>query len=476
MTKICAKYQELYRDFNNPKGATSLFGFVRILSAEDCENLCGIVERASANGFTCIIPDIRLDEFDIDAYRKIYDVLLSVTRECGISLCFNLDEALERYAVEKLLSVGLDVSRVTLVRDEYFCDRDEAISLKLKSDSFCALIAFAPDTLECTDLTPFVSDGRINWQARYENWIATQYYCKSEPKSGKADRLSYESSMKMIRQAFSFFEDIFTKHGDTLTSLYYRDICFDAHNRLNWSNTLNELVIRKHGVDPSPFYAGLYNYTDDKSRHIKTLVLECRAELLRCGIIKALNDFTAERHLTLKAVITEPKLSASPFVNGDAFLDNSVSACALLEKSYLYGVNSLKLASCAAFNFGRDTVNTELFRAYAKIDDNIIRREAASALASGMSCALIHLPTKRSASDERLSDDFAGFITRAQAIMQGGAQVSDIALLYPIYSLYSKSHLYEDASQRFEYPDTPVDTDYMTLMSILRTRSYAHTP
>lgn len=470
MQDKCLEYNEYYRSFKAPDLKYAPYVFCTVNNNTTGNDIEDFFARCSSIRVACIIPDIKLKKFNLDDYRRIYSIFFRFSLSFDLKIAFNLDKHIEGYIVERCYREGNDISTIALARDEYFCDRDENVSVPLKVESPCSVLAYAPDSHETTDLAPFVSNGYITWKAQYENWIVTQYYCRSFPESGCADRLSYDASMLMISEAYALFDDIFSGDPSAISALYYNDISFNAHNRANWSPRLNDMVRLKYGVDPSPFYTGFYNSTDASAKHIKALIFECRAELLRQGILRALEDFSKEKGLELKCVLTEPKLSACAFMSGDALLNNTHSPCALLDKSYLYGANSLKLAASSAYNSGQNTVNAELFRDYNKIDFDIIYRETANACARGMNSALIRLSDcGLHKDDERLSEEYNGYITRVQSVLRDGDHVCDIALLYPIYSLYAKMHLYEDSTKRFEYPDTSVDIDYMTLISSIST-------
>ncbi len=49
--------------------------------------------------------------------------------------------------------------------------------------------------------------------------------------------------------------------------------------------------------------------------------------------------------------------------------------------------------------------------------------------------------------------------------MRGGKHVSDIAMLYPIYSLHSSVFFYDYDTNGYEYPSTPADADYMNVIN-----------
>ena len=126
----------------------------------------------------------------------------------------------------------------------------------------------------------------------------------------------------------------------------------------------------------------------------------------------------------------------------------------------MYGTNSIKIAAGAAYNFDIERVNGELFRNYARTDRDSLYKDAMNAFARGVNCTAVHLPPA-------LTEDssFCDFTARVQTMLRGGRHVADIAMLYPIYHLHSKSGLYFSPAAGYEYPPTPSSADYMTLIN-----------
>ena len=98
--------------------------------------------------------------------------------------------------------------------------------------------------------------------------------------------------------------------------------------------------------------------------------------MLRNGFLRAIDDFAAEKGLTVFGNISEPKLSQCSPITGDAMLDNTVSPCGVFERAYLYGMNSVKVAAGAAFGLGLCDVGCELFRDYGGLRRGLYLRDA----------------------------------------------------------------------------------------------------
>ena len=136
------------------------------------------------------------------------------------------------------------------------------------------------------------------------------------------------------------------------------------------------------------------------------------------GILRALHDFAKEVGLTPFGNLSEPKLTACSLLNGDAMLNNAYSPCALFDKAYMYGTNSVKLAAGAAYNFDLDRVNAELFRHYADFDPERLYTDAMNAFARGVNYTGLHL-TEELTVDSEVGD----FVARVQTMLGSGSHV-----------------------------------------------------
>jgi hypothetical protein len=273
--------------------------------------------------------------------------------------------------------------------------------------------------------------------------------------------------------------------GTTITEFFVTDICFHGPNRRNWDEHFNEVFENRFGFDPAPFYPALFHFIGEKDPHVKSLLMACRAEMLRSGFLAALKSFADRNDLRLTTAVAEPKLPACSWLNGDALADSVYAPCAVHEKAYLYGLNSTHMAASAADNYGSKYVSCELFRDYNKLTTNIVYKDAMNAFGHGANLLLAHWGTQIITGDahRRRSDrfrmeilglegkyTFPAFVSRVQTLLRGGSRVNDIAMLYPIYALHDKVFLYDaPRNGKFEYPDTPFACNYMTLLNTIST-------
>ena len=95
---------------------------------------------------------------------------------------------------------------------------------------------------------------------------------------------------------------------------------------------------------------------------------------------------------------------------------------------------------------------------------DIMMRDAAHAFARGANLPALHLPVPTATNHDQ-SSRLLRFTAAMRTCLKGGCQVSDIAVIYPIYYLHSCVNMYSADIEGFEYPDTPSDADYMSVIN-----------
>lgn len=424
------------------------------------------VEKCHRCGCSTLIPQLPagtvLTAPLLTRVREMYETVLKHAERLGLTVGFYLDPAFEHAVVHTMGEIGENGLRAKLLHcKEYPCERNTMLKKRLTPGDRQSLVAFSEDTGECIDLREYVSDGQLCWQVPSGNYTVREYLCIEDTEREGANYLSYDASMRYIRSAFTLFSHTFAPYlGKTLRILAYSGIGFNGRNRRSWDTAFNETFRARFGFDPAPHYPVLFAPVGKEGERLKSYFMTVRASMLQNGILRALRDAATELGLSPFGSLSEPKLTACSFSMGDAMLCNSLAPCALFDKAYMYGTNSVKIAAGAAYNFDMERVNGELFRNYASTTPDRLYHDAINAFARGVNCTGLHLPPILTE-----NADFCNFVARVQTLLRGGSHVADIAMLYPIYHLHSKSGLYFSPSEGYEYPSTPATADYMTLIN-----------
>ncbi len=464
-------YQERRTLFVTPDDAHRPIYYFELpaLTADDREEqLRRAVETCRASGCGALIPQLPLGTVlsaeDIFTLREMYALILQEAEKRGLQVGLYLDPALEHAVIRMSAALGeSSLYAKQLERKEYICHPGEIAKHALHEGELLSVVAVSEEYGQIIDLRGHAENGMLTFEVPKGNWIIQEYYIAEDREREGANYLSYTASYDYICAVFGLFGDVLTPYfGKTLRILSYSGIGFNGRNRRNWDVSFNKLFSDRYGFDPAPYYPLLFGFDMPEGTHIKTLMMKTRGDMLRYGLIEALHDFAAKHGLDTFGNLSEPKLTTCSFNNGDAMLNNIHSPCALFDKAYLYGLNSVKIAAGAAYNFDVEQVNGELFRNYKLCDKGRLLKDAMNAYARGVNRTALHLTPELTE-----NSDFCDFTARVQAMLRGGRHVADIAMLYPIYHLHSRTCLYFSPADGYEYPATPADADYMTVINAI---------
>lgn len=441
-----------------------------------------LVNECKKNKIVCIIPCLSsisaASGADLALVSDFYRELICAAEKKGVYIGLSIDKFVEDcFFADASIDekTKLDLCSRMLNQRQYYCNECEHVSMDLNDTSVMSVSLFDEENSDSIEIFDCLQNGRVEYDPPVGNWVLNAYTCDRDNIVGGAvrrsvNKLNFESSKKFLSLVLDALGNDIKRHiGKTLSVLYMNDICFDYPNRRNWDETFNEKFTKMFGFDPKPYYNCLFYSVGEQTPHLKAQFMACRASMLSDGILRALDCFARENSLELINGITEPKLSDCSWLVGDALLDFSNSSCALLDKAYMYGINSLNLASSAGENFGLENIFCELYGNYHTISPKIMFKDTLNAYSRGCTKLLAHLPQgiswniNSSITKHRLLDLNA----RCRNLLKGGSRVSDIAILYPIDSMHSEVFLYQTRERGFEYPNIMQDNDYMTVINML---------
>ena len=417
--------------------------------------------RLARRGFSLIIPSLPTDYVYTDDFAQRYAAWFRVLSRAALDTGMKLALHPQR-PIEHALCEPADRTEV-LSRREYYAEQHEHLKLKMSDKPTLSLIALDEEYSQIIDLRPYVKDNILEYDVPDGNWIIEQYICTDAEQDGT----QHYTHNRLSRTAFiSYLDRLYVLCGGVqntaIGALYYHNLCFDSPNRRNWTRDFNEIFKEKFGFDPSVYYPVLFHNLGGGTEHIRALFMQCRAELLRGGIVRALRDFALAQHLQAIIIQAEPKAPACSWITGDALANQQYCAVGRMDHAYLYGLNSLSLASSAAANSGQQRVYCEMFaRLSDAYTEELALKETITVLGNGANALIMH-PTVM-----KMSKQFTEPVHRSLYLLTKGFSVCDIAMLYPIYALHTMPLMYEQPALDYEYPITPFTCDYMTLANSL---------
>lgn len=437
-------------------------------SGEEVAEQVRLSAAAGVGGFIPlpVISDALTAEEKTEQFKTFYSRLLPASAAFGLPVAFTLADCIEQTVVLAEDAVWEDTIRSRkLVRHTHYCIQDENVNWQIFPGKLLSVVAYNEDRDEVIDLREYIEDDKVVYKCPRGNWRIVQYVSLPDRDGNRPNILSRESSEYYINAAYAMFADVLGEYmGTTVTHLYYSRLAFKAINRHDWSDDFNEVFESRYGFDPAPYYPYLFTPDSNNAPRYKALFSDCRARMLREGYIAAAESYAKNNFLTLIGVLAESKSTQCSPIMGDALLNNTATPGSVLDMGYLYGINSVKVAAGAAFGRAKRDIFVELYRNYAECNIDIMMRDAAHAFVRGANLPALHLP-KPTPENHNDASRILRFTAAMRTCLKGGRQVSDIAVIYPIYHLHSCVNMYSADIEGFEYSDTPADADYMSVIN-----------
>ena len=480
------RVRDLVKEFKHPSNNNCIYAFFDINDLDfDQRKIEDIIKSCVKNRVVCIIPSLSdkiIPSREVLSFLSVfYTHLIDCAEKHGLKVGINLQRLVEKSYFCEGESYDESILAGVLTRMEYFYSSCEHINKVFDMEKTMAITAYDELYDARINLTDKIENGVLDYSLPEGNWTVSHYVCeKSDLEFSRtstcANRLSKSDYTEYINNILDLLgEKVKDSLGKTVSLIYVPELCFDAPNRRDWDMAINDEFIKEYGVHPSRYYDALYGSIGESTANVKSLLLSVRARLFRHGCIDAIREFAEKHGINHIYSLCEPKIPANTWLFGDAL--KNASPCAVLDKAYMYGSNSIKLAMPAAENTDGKTVYCDIFRDYYKFNAEIVYNEAINAYAQGINNLILHSPTVKEISKREkkvykikngdLQTSFSKFIRSAQALLSIGKCVSDIAIMYPVNAIQANVNFYQRNEGRFEYPPSQIQNDYMTLMSIL---------
>lgn len=470
--------------FRRPDNSFGIYSFIEIY--DDLFSYFDIEKHfifAKKHRIRCLIPclseSIAISGELFGILRRLYSYLIPLSRKYGIKIGVHMQSIIEKSYFSDTNPHNDSIRARMLTRMDHFFDRDEHVSISLEYENVLAVTAYDEEYSESYDLTDMISEGKLSYDSGDRHLMLHVYVCDSYDRdlSVRADtvnKLSHSSYATYINEIFDLLGDeVKCALGHEITFFYASELCFDTPNRRDWDEEINTEFFKKYGVSACAYYDALYDNIGPETQNIKNCFFRVRAEMFKAGVIAAIRDFSLSHGLEYTYSLCESKIPACSWLFGDGMNNFEHSACATLDKAYLYGLNSLRLASSAATQHGYDKIYCDIYKGYPKISKATFYDDALNAFSEGVTQLMAHMPrlkpSVRRRKPRKSSDmlEYSRFAMRCQQLLSGGHRICDIAVLYPIDSIHSEVNLYQKREDKFEYPPTQIQNDYMTLLNIL---------
>lgn len=482
-----SELHDVIKSFKRPSIDSSIYSFMKIRSYNLSDTA---IERyfvlAKKNNIRCIIPyftdDVAPSEKIFSFLGELYPLLVSYSRIYGVKVGIHLQSLIEKCYFLDSNPHDDSIRAKMLTRMDYFYDKGERVQ-KSVDPRVISITAYDEEYQESHHLTDKIKDGMLDCEMTDRHLMLHEYMCDSfDAECGttaqSVNKLSFDAYSKYLEILLDAMGSVAREAmGKEIIFVYASELCFDTPNRRDWDESINEEFYKTYGTDAAQFYDALFESIGENTSNIKNCFFTVRARMLKEGVLLAIKDFAHKYGLEYTYSLCESKMPACSWLFGDGMKNFEYSSCALLDKAYLYGLNSLQLAASAATQYGNSDIYCDIYKNYHQISRATFYDDALNAFSQGVTRLLTHFPiiknnpTKNMRRSNRHNRKqtymFTKFAMRSQKLLEGGSRVCDIAILYPIESIHSGVSFYQKRASKFEYPPSQRQNDYMTLVNIL---------
>ncbi len=339
-----------------------------------------------------------------------------------------------------------------------------------------SLVAMNRKSLERVDLTPMIKNHSINWNVPEGEWEIMIFNCVISKATG--GELDYRVATDyMDAEAVNWYVNlVYAPHakelgeyfGNTLIQTFFDDVgIFDEET--TWTSKFNEKFQQKFGINPATYYPALWESIGIETESARAAFFDTRAELLADGFPKIVSDWGVKNKIQVSGHCPGNYDQQPVDMNGDPFKYYKDIPVPLVDVIFAYptGRDGFKLISDGAAFYDKPIVAGETFNSFSpagKIEGyrrliELYVRGVNRLLGSGLPKTDILGGTTT----------FSEWIGRSSMMLQGGREVSDIAIFYPIADL--------EAFFRFDAPEyskdmrwgnfVPYDNDFMAIGEML---------
>ncbi len=347
-----------------------------------------------------------------------------------------------------------------------------------------AVVAMNETTLERVDLRPFLSAGRLDWDAPAGRWTVMVFRCVPDGARGLVDYLDPKAVRDFVALTYdAYYEKLKPYFGTTIDSAFYDEPTFHwVQGGRAWTPGFNDKFRAATGFDPALLYPALWHDIGPGTAAARNALFGFRAELFASAFIGTLAEWCRARGIELTGHVDQEEIVNPVGLCGDlikAFRDQPIPG---VDEIFAYGRGSkiYKVVSSAAANYDRRKVMSETYGAMKDMPVATLYREAMDQFAKGINVMVPHAvwtnpddvtyPPELSPRTEPYASalpDYNRYVGRLQRLLQQGVPVADIAVLYPIAGLQAGYRF--GVGTPYEGGVIPPEADYLEVGERLST-------
>ncbi|KAA6345288.1 hypothetical protein EZS27_007141 [termite gut metagenome] len=438
------------------------------------------------SGLICpgVEPTYLSDEY-FDRYGDILE--LSKTQGTEVILYDEIDYP-SGTAGGRLQKEYPEYTRKLLIKEEISVKGTGQIKLS-RSDTtqlLMAVSAMNTATLEVLDLAAYMKNNQLIWTVPTGDWRIMFFNCKFNARD-LVDYMQPEAVDKVMSMTYDEYGKRFGPYfGNVITKTFFDDVGFIFQEE-TWTPSITEIFRQKYGKNPALYYPALFYDIGAETQAARVAFYDIRSELMAEGYVKKVSEWTAARHIRSMGHPPENYSPNTVASNGDILKFYRHVQIPLTDAilRYGHGIHGFKQVSSAADRDDKPLVGAEVYGAFpAKMDSLTLYRTIMDVMARGVNFVVPHgmwynpdpdkiiIPPLISHQNPQIGGGlphYSTYIARCCMMLQGGARVSDIALLWPITAIQAESTIaYRNRPESADFANwTPPHVNHHVLSNLL---------
>ncbi|MDR1865023.1 MAG: hypothetical protein LBR08_05555 [Bacteroidales bacterium] len=324
-----------------------------------------------------------------------------------------------------------------------------------------AVSAMNVHTRQIIDLQEYVHDRQLIWDVPEGEWRVMFFGCRLNV-SPLVDYMQPEAVAKFIELNYDEYAKRFSRYfGNVIRKTFYDDVGF-VHQEETWTPAITGIFEKKYGKNPALYYPALYYDIGAETSSARVAFYDIRSELMAEGYVRQVAEWSAQHHLKSMGHPPENYSPNTTVANGDILKYYRHTHIPLMDAIFFHGrgIHGYKQVSSAADRGDKPVVGAEILGAFpAHTDSSMLYRVTMEVMARGVNfivphgmwydtdSAQIHIPPLISHENPLLRKSlphYSDYVARCCMMLQGGARISDIAVLWPVHAIQSELYLNRD--------------------------------
>lgn len=338
------------------------------------------------------------------------------------------------------------------------CGERLELDLNRLDGKLMAVAAYDTLSHKSVSLRAFVNDGKLVWTAPGEGgWKVMVFECIVDGKP-RVDYLDPEAAGLFIQDTHEKYRARFgDKFGTVICSTFFDEpTMYYAQGRM-WTERFNEEFISRYGMEPDAFYPALWYELEEGTTAARNLMYGLHSALYAEGFTKTVAAWAESHGVPSTGHQDQEEVANTTGVSGDLMLHGKYMTMPGIDKIGGDRPAELfyKVVSSSANNWDKTEVMSETFGAMGDIPLNEMYRIAIEQYTKGITNLVPHavwyddtnvtFPPELSWRNPLYAAElpaFNSFLARLRYMFsRPGRHVADIALLYPVQTMYAGHRL-----------------------------------